>query len=391
MSSGPIGSSPALHTGPLSRPAVRRMIETPGALVAGHDRALQWRGAAPARQQRGMHVQDLVFGEQRILDQRPEGAHDHRRRPGRPSAVAMMCPAASGSLTRSGCSSAEPEPPRRHPPPAGCAGAGPRPAGAVGPRHDQRRAVALLRSQPLEHRGGKRRGAQIDDAQSDADPSCSGGARASAAPRASRASPPCAPRGVCDRGSEPRRGDRSRAGSPAPRAPRPRSRAPRRRRRCRARAARAARSTSTCTPGRLRHPSSAISSSSLCPLDLGVHEHRQRVVDIRFVHEQAVQHTELRRRQPDAERVVHQLAHPLRLALQSRIEALDRQRDRRAAPDRRTCAPGAARRRAWLASRDRALRPSGASPSALDLDVIANREASPVRLVLVCLACVLRP
>ena len=76
------------------------------------------------------------------------------------------------------------------------------------------------------------------------------------APRAARASRPCAPRARCDRGSAPRRGDPSRAGSRGPADPPPRSELlavlvlgahP----------TRAARSTSTCTPGRLRQPSSA--------------------------------------------------------------------------------------------------------------------------------------
>ena len=53
------------------------------ALVARHDGALHGSRAAPARQQRGVHVQQLVVGQQRLLDQRPERAHDHgvRMRP----------------------------------------------------------------------------------------------------------------------------------------------------------------------------------------------------------------------------------------------------------------------------------------------------------------------
>ena len=52
----------------------------PGLLVTGHQRALHRRRAAPARQQRGMHVDQLVLGEQRLLDQRAEGADDDRAR-----------------------------------------------------------------------------------------------------------------------------------------------------------------------------------------------------------------------------------------------------------------------------------------------------------------------
>jgi hypothetical protein len=50
----------------------------PARRVAGHDRPLDRRGTAPARQQGGVHVEYLVLGEQRLLDQRPKRAHDHR-------------------------------------------------------------------------------------------------------------------------------------------------------------------------------------------------------------------------------------------------------------------------------------------------------------------------
>ena len=51
-----------------------------GAGVAGHDRPLDRRRAAPARQQRGVHVQHQVLGEQRLADQLTEGADDDRAR-----------------------------------------------------------------------------------------------------------------------------------------------------------------------------------------------------------------------------------------------------------------------------------------------------------------------
>jgi hypothetical protein len=44
-------------TGPSSRPSVMRMTCTPVTAVAGHDRPLDRRGAAPARQQRGVQVE----------------------------------------------------------------------------------------------------------------------------------------------------------------------------------------------------------------------------------------------------------------------------------------------------------------------------------------------
>ncbi len=51
--------------------------------VARHDRPLDRRRPAPARQQRGVHVQQRVCREQRLLDQRPEGAH-HEHSASRP-------------------------------------------------------------------------------------------------------------------------------------------------------------------------------------------------------------------------------------------------------------------------------------------------------------------
>ena len=59
------------------------MIETPVSRVAGQDRPLHGRGSAPARQQRGVHVEDLVLGEQRLLDQRAIRAQQQDVRLGR--------------------------------------------------------------------------------------------------------------------------------------------------------------------------------------------------------------------------------------------------------------------------------------------------------------------
>ena len=52
------------------------MMQTPVSRVAGHDRALDGRRAAPARQQRRVHVDQLVVGQQRLADQRAERADD---------------------------------------------------------------------------------------------------------------------------------------------------------------------------------------------------------------------------------------------------------------------------------------------------------------------------
>src|SRR5262245_26677151 len=57
-----------------------------------------------------------------------------------------------------------------------------------------------------------------------------------------------------------------------------------------------------------------------------VDEGRQLVLRVGPVDEHAVQHSELGRGQPDAERVVHQIAHALDLRLQRLIEALDGER-----------------------------------------------------------------
>ncbi len=69
-----------LDTGEADRSAVQTRGEThdadAGLLVAGHDRSLDRRRAAPAGQQRRMHVEDLPQGEQRVGDERSEGADD---------------------------------------------------------------------------------------------------------------------------------------------------------------------------------------------------------------------------------------------------------------------------------------------------------------------------
>ena len=59
------GSGSCAATGPASSASTVSWIVTPVSLVAGEDRALDRRGAAPARQKRGMHVQPERLREQR--------------------------------------------------------------------------------------------------------------------------------------------------------------------------------------------------------------------------------------------------------------------------------------------------------------------------------------
>ena len=75
MSSGWIGSARWSAIGPLSSPSVSLKIVTPVYGVARHQRALDRRGAAPARQQGRMDVQHQVVRQERLADQLPELAH----------------------------------------------------------------------------------------------------------------------------------------------------------------------------------------------------------------------------------------------------------------------------------------------------------------------------
>ena len=81
-SSSPIGNRSCAAIGPASSSATVSWIVTPGLLVAGEDRALDRRGAAPARQQRRVHVQP-----ERPLEQprRDVAGRTRRRRRARPS------------------------------------------------------------------------------------------------------------------------------------------------------------------------------------------------------------------------------------------------------------------------------------------------------------------
>ena len=76
------GSRPprSRQTGPASISATGRMMQTPVFSSPASIAALDRRGAAPARQQRGVDVQHRVLGQERLLDQRAERA-DHAPRP----------------------------------------------------------------------------------------------------------------------------------------------------------------------------------------------------------------------------------------------------------------------------------------------------------------------
>ena len=170
--------------------------------VAGHDRPLDRGRAAPARQQRRVHVEDLVRAQERLLDQHAVGADDERvRLRGRDPRHDVV------GVERLGLDQLEAERARRvgdgrrmeGPPP---------PARAVGAGDDERRTVRA-RGEPLEHGDGERRGAQVDGAQRAVR------RRRRAARERSRARSawrPCAGRATCDPGSGRRRGGRSRAG-----------------------------------------------------------------------------------------------------------------------------------------------------------------------------------
>ena len=64
------------------------------------------------------------------------------------------------------------------------------------------------------------------------------------------------------------------------------------------------------------------------PLHDGVHERSQRILLVGLEDEHAMEHTHLVGGEADAERVVHQLAHPRHLRAQPLVEALDGQRAR---------------------------------------------------------------
>src|SRR5204863_7690178 len=78
------------------------------------------------------------------------------------------------------------------------------------------------------------------------------------------------------------------------------------------------------------------------PLDLRVDQRRHRRLLLDAINEQAMQHAELRRRQADAEGILHQLAHARDLLTQRVVDLLDRTRPR---PQDRIAEPADARAR----------------------------------------------
>ena len=109
----------------------------------------------------------------------------------------------------------------------------------------------------------------------------------------------------------------------------------------RGRARATGRSTSTCTPGRLRQPSSAGSRSSLDHSSRGLTSGVSGILGIGAIDEHAVQNAQLGRRQPDAERVVHELTHPLDLRRAAHRRRRSIRAPWRAARGRRACGRGA--------------------------------------------------
>ena len=215
-----------------------------------------------------MHVEQLVLGQQRLLDQRAERAHDDGLR-AVPAAGVRDRTRASSSLTLLRLREREPELAARARRPAASASRRPRPRGRSGRVSTSAGRCGAAR-RAAEDAGGERPTCRERRRATLAGGPALGARRRPPSPRASRASPPCAPRARCGRGSARRRGGRSRAGSRAPAGPRPRSRAARRARPARRTRTRAGRSTSTCTAGRLRQPSCAVSSSSLVHSSAGL-------------------------------------------------------------------------------------------------------------------------
>ena len=128
-----------------------------GLLVAGLDRPLDRRRPAPARQQRRMHVEHLVLGEQRLAEQRPVGADQHRLGLGRGDRRARVLGVHVGGLDRLDAEPARVLGQRRRlQPPAA-------PARAVGPGDHEQRPV-WGRGEAVEHLHRELRGAQVDRA-----------------------------------------------------------------------------------------------------------------------------------------------------------------------------------------------------------------------------------
>jgi hypothetical protein len=123
--------------------------------VARHDRPLDGRRAAPARQQRRVHVDHLVAGQQRLLDQHAEGAHARHLELGGGDAGERLVVVEPLRLDHVEPELASPDRDRRR---RELAAAAARP---VRPRHHERRAVRALH-EPLEHGRRERRRPEVD-------------------------------------------------------------------------------------------------------------------------------------------------------------------------------------------------------------------------------------
>ena len=143
------------QTGPVSSPRVDAHDADAGLGVAGHDRPLDGRRAAPARQQRRVDVEELVVRQQRLADERAEGADDDDV--GRAAAI---CARASSALTFSGWASSMPSA-RAASATGGATSLRPRPAGRSG-RVTTSCGRCGESASRVEHLGRERRRAEVD-------------------------------------------------------------------------------------------------------------------------------------------------------------------------------------------------------------------------------------
>ena len=72
----PIGTSTLAYTPPVSSPSSTAITHTPVTVVAGEQRPLDRRRAAPTRQQREVEVDHRQLGQHVRLDELPEGDDD---------------------------------------------------------------------------------------------------------------------------------------------------------------------------------------------------------------------------------------------------------------------------------------------------------------------------
>ena len=151
-------SSVALrYTGPGVQLGDRAHDAHAGLAVAGLDGPLHRRRAAPARQQRGVHVVRLVGRQQRLADDGAVGAHQQRVGAGRGDGLDRLGRVHVVGLVDLDAQLARAVGHRRR------LGAPAAPARAVGAGHHQRRAVVRA-GHAIQHRRGEIRGSQVDGA-----------------------------------------------------------------------------------------------------------------------------------------------------------------------------------------------------------------------------------